>query len=63
MDLVNSWLTARLGNGMQAKPQLARVAETWDKVNRAAAEVETYNLERRPFVFAVFSALADTAHV
>jgi DNA polymerase-3 subunit delta' len=63
MDLVNSWLAARLGNGMQAKPQLARVAETWDKVNRAAAEVETYNLERKPFVFAVFGALADTAQV
>lgn len=63
MDLVNSWLAARLGNGMQAKSQLARVAETWDKINRTAAEVETYNLERKPFVFAVFEALSDTAHV
>ncbi len=61
MDLVNGWLAARLGNGTQAKPQLARVAETWDKVNRAAAEVETYNLERKPLVFAVFGALAETA--
>jgi len=61
MDLVNGWLAARLGNGTQAKPQLARVADTWDKVNRAAAEVETYNLERKPLVFAVFGALAEAA--
>jgi DNA polymerase-3 subunit delta' len=61
MDLVNGWLVARLGNGTQAKPQLARVADTWDKVNRAAVEVETYNLERKPLVFAVFGALAEAA--
>ncbi len=61
MDLVNGWLAARLGNGTQAKPQLARVAATWDTVNRAAAEVETYNLERKPLVFAVFGALAEAA--
>jgi DNA polymerase III subunit delta' len=61
MDLVNGWLAARLGNGTQAKPQLARVAETWDKVNRAAATVEAYNLERKPLVFAVFGALAEAA--
>jgi len=61
MDLVNGWLAACLGNGTQAKSQLARVAETWDQVNRAAAAVETYNLERKPFVFAVFGALAEAA--
>jgi DNA polymerase III subunit delta' len=61
MDLVNGWLAARLGNGTQARPQLARVAETWDKVNRAAAEAEAYNLERKPLVFAVFGALAEAA--
>ena len=61
MDMVNAWLSARLGNGTQAKPQMARLAETWDKVNRAAREVETYNLERKPFVFAVFGQLAEAA--
>jgi DNA polymerase-3 subunit delta' len=40
---------------------MARVAQAWDKVNRAAREVETYNLERKPLVFAVFGALAEAA--
>jgi DNA polymerase III subunit delta' len=61
MDLVNGWLAARLGDGTQAKPQLAALSATWDKVNRAAAEVATYNLERKPFAFAVFGALAEAA--
>jgi DNA polymerase-3 subunit delta' len=61
MDLVDDWLSQRLKSGAQAPPQLARVAQTWEKVNRAAAEVETYNLERKPLVFAVFGMLADAA--
>ena len=61
MDMVNGWLSARLGNGAQGKPQMARVAKTWEKVNRAAREVETYNLERKPLVFAVFGLLAEAA--
>jgi DNA polymerase-3 subunit delta' len=61
MDLVNGWLAARLGDGTQPKPQLAALSAVWDKVNHAAAEVETYNLERKPFAFAVFGALAEAA--
>ncbi len=61
MDLVNGWLSARLSGGGGPLPQMARVAETWEKVNRAATEVETYNLERKPLVFAVFGALAEAA--
>jgi len=61
MDLVNGWLSARLGNGTEARPALARIAETWERVNRAAREVEIYNLERKPLVFSVFGLLAETA--
>jgi len=65
VDLVNDWLSARLKASAQetkrATPQLARVAETWDKINRAARDVEAYNLERKPLVFAVFGLLAETA--
>ncbi len=61
MDLVDGWLSTRLTSGAQEAPRLARVAQAWEKVNRAAAEVETYNLERKPLVFAVFGALADAA--
>jgi DNA polymerase-3 subunit delta' len=61
MDMVNGWLSARLTAGAQGTAQLAQVAETWEKVNRAAREAETYNLERKPLVFSVFGALAETA--
>jgi DNA polymerase III subunit delta' len=63
MDIVNGWLSARLGVGTQGKAQMARVAEIWDKVNRAARDAETYNLERKPLVFAVFGALAEAARI
>jgi DNA polymerase-3 subunit delta' len=65
MDLVNGWLSAKLTEAQrqppQRQPQMARVAETWDKINRAARDVEAYNLERKPFAFAVFGALAEAA--
>jgi DNA polymerase III subunit delta' len=61
MDLINGWLSTQLTGAAQSKTQMARVAETWDKINRAARDVEAYNLERKPFAFAVFGALAEAA--
>jgi DNA polymerase-3 subunit delta' len=61
MDTVNAWLSARLESGPQESHRLARVAEAWDKINRAAREAEAYNLDRKPFVFSVFGALAEAA--
>ncbi len=61
MDLVNDWLSGRIGTGTGDKAHLAQVAEVWEKLNRGAREVEAYNLERKPFVFAVFGDLAETA--
>jgi DNA polymerase III subunit delta' len=63
MDLVNGWLSVRLGAGAHGKAQMARVAETWEKVNHAAREAEIYNLERKPLVFTVFGALAEAARM
>ena len=63
MDLVNGWLSVRLGAGAHGKAQMARVAETWAKVNHAAREAEIYNLERKPLVFTVFGALAEAARM
>ena len=40
-------------------PHLARLAEVWEKINNAARETETYNLERKPLVFSVFGLLAE----
>jgi DNA polymerase-3 subunit delta' len=65
MDLVNGWLSAQLDidskQEMRKVTDMAQVAQTWDKVNRAARDVETYNLERKPLVFAVFGLLAEAA--
>ena len=61
MDLINGWLSTRLGEAGQEKACMARVAETWERVNQAARNVDAYNLERKPLVFAVFSALAEAA--
>jgi len=61
MDMVNGWLSARLSGEPRPARQMARTAEVWEKVNRAAREVETYNLERKPLVFAVFGLLAEAA--
>lgn len=58
MDTVNSWLSAQLA-GTADKHRLARVAAAWEKVNQVAQETEIYNLDRRPFVFLVFGALAE----
>ena len=63
MDLVNGWLSAQLRGAGNAVPRMVRLADTWDKVNRAARDVETYNLERKPLVFSVFGALADAARI
>jgi DNA polymerase-3 subunit delta' len=61
MDMVNGWLSARLAADARDLKRMARLAQAWDKVNRAARDVETYNLERKPLVFAVFGALAEAA--
>ncbi len=40
---------------------MARVAEVWDKVNHSARDVETFNLDRKPYVFNVFGWLAEAS--
>jgi DNA polymerase-3 subunit delta' len=61
MDAVNGWLSARLHSGSPEAQRLARVAEVWDSVNRAASEAEAYNLDRKPLVFSVFKRLSEAA--
>ena len=60
LDTVNAWLSARLAVPQETR-RMARIAEAWDKVNRAASEVQEFNLERKPLVFSVFAVLAETA--
>jgi DNA polymerase-3 subunit delta' len=61
MDLVNGWLANRVAAPAQPLARMARLAESWEKVNSAARDAEAYNLERKPLVFAVFGALAEAA--
>ena len=62
VDTINAWLAQRLerqGATQSEIGRMARLAEAWDGVNAAARDAETYNLERKPFVFGVFGLLAE----
>lgn len=63
IDLVNGWLSAQLKTTEHAPARMAKAARTFEQVNRAARDVEIYNLERKPLVFAIFGLLAETARV
>jgi len=61
VDSVDRWIGERLrtSDANADLPHLARLAEVWEKINTAARETETYNLERKPLVFSVFGLLAE----
>ena len=62
VDSVDRWVSERLRTDARDNanlPRLARLAEVWEKINRAARDTETYNLERKPLVFSVFGLLAE----
>ena len=59
VDTVNCWLSGRLHEGEAEIGRLARLAEASERINAAARDAETYNLERKPFVFGVFGLLAE----
>jgi DNA polymerase-3 subunit delta' len=61
MDVVNRWLSGRVAAAVQDAGHAARLAEVWQRINRAAREVETYNLDRKPLVFSTFGLLAEAA--
>jgi DNA polymerase-3 subunit delta' len=61
LDAMRDWLSASLSAEPPNPARLARVAEVWEKLNRAAGEVEEFNLERKPLVFAAFGLLAEAA--
>jgi DNA polymerase III subunit delta' len=61
VDAVRDWLSARIIVKGAEPSRLIRMADVWDRLNRAAREVETFNLERKPMVFNVFGWLAEAA--
>jgi DNA polymerase III subunit delta' len=61
IDSIDRWISEKLrvDDANANLPRLARLAEVWEKIIRAARDTEAYNLERKPLVFSVFSMLAD----
>ncbi len=59
LDTVNAWLAQRLGTGGGEIGRLIRLAEASERINAAARDAETYNLDRKPLVFGVFGLLAE----
>jgi DNA polymerase-3 subunit delta' len=59
VDTVNAWLSQRVEAAPEEIGHLARLAEAWGRINASARDAETYNLERKPFVFGVFGLLAE----
>jgi DNA polymerase-3 subunit delta' len=62
VDTVNAWLSQRLDREQDEKGRLGRLAqlaEASERINQAARDTETYNLERKPLVFGVFGLLAE----
>jgi DNA polymerase-3 subunit delta' len=62
VDTVNVWLARRLDRNREEIGRLARMAEAWERINQAARDTETYNLDRKPLVFSVFGLLAEATH-
>ncbi len=61
LDQVSGWLSSRLRERLQQPHHMARLAATWEAVNRATRDAEDFNLERKPLVFTVFGALSEAA--
>jgi DNA polymerase-3 subunit delta' len=63
IDSVDRWVSEHLhgddANANANLPRLARLAEVWEKINRAARDTAEYNLERKPLIFSVFGLLAE----
>ena len=61
VDAIRDWLSGRLDTFANDRASLARSAELWDRLNASARDVATYNLERKPMVFAIFGLLAEAS--
>jgi DNA polymerase-3 subunit delta' len=61
VETVNGWLAGRLNRGLQDPATLNRIATIWEMFNQTASDVETFNLERKPLVFNVFTWLAEAS--
>lgn len=60
-DSIDRWIAGQLRADITNTDlaQLARLAEVWEKINRAVRDVESFNLDRKPLVFSVFDLLSE----
>jgi DNA polymerase-3 subunit delta' len=58
-ETVEDWLAAAATNPAEPPARLARLAETWENIRHAGIETDAFGLDRKPFVFQVFSMLAE----
>ena len=56
-----NWLSARLAEHAESPAARLALTDAWSALNSGRIEVDVYNLDRRPFVFAVFETLAGAA--
>ena len=61
VEAVSDWVAAVVTEGQWERRRLVRLGEVWEKVRRAAAEADTFNLDRKALVFRIFTELADAA--
>ena len=61
MDMVNGWLSARLGDGAHAQGADGARGRDLGEGQPRCPRRRNYNLERKPLVFTVFGALAEAA--
>jgi DNA polymerase-3 subunit delta' len=61
VETVRAWLSNELRRKPQDLGRLAPLADVWSRLDRTASDVVTFNLDRRPLVFAVFGWLAEAA--
>ncbi|MGA7384204.1 MAG: DNA polymerase III subunit delta', partial [Methylocella sp.] len=66
LDAIDAWLDIRVRRGAatfqgDSARRLAPYALVWEKLAEAAREIETFNLDKRPFVLSLFADLAAAA--
>lgn len=58
-----TWLAAKIDVAAPDPAARLALAEAWQRLNTGRAEVDTYNLDRRPFVIATAEALSQCARL
>jgi DNA polymerase III subunit delta' len=62
LDMLEKRLQTGVHHGVSTHKSIAALAahaQLWEKLRSSARDVETYNLDRRPFLLSIFSELAD----